>query len=112
MGKVHVLLLGLGVLVALVLPTITTVEQPWGTKCELDWCAILPPPVDELGDLSDLAEASEGAECLTMAGWPEGEIPTSIVIRDAATGEVSRIPFDKAWKLAEDGKAWMVLACR
>ena len=113
MGKVHTAVLGSALLLALIVPAFAAVDNPWGTVCKLQWCSpAMPQPDAPLGDLAELAEAAKGAHCMKVEDWTKADgIPESVVIRDASTGAVSRVPYAEAWHLAETSKAWMVLAC-
>ncbi len=94
---------------------------------------VTPPrlaPVDPqlgLDRAAAVARAAAGHRCVPAAQWPDGEIPEGAVMTPPRTDRAGRplpptaaaraassatwYPFDRAWALAEQGRAETVLLC-
>lgn len=55
--------------------------------------------------------AQAGRTCTPATAWPSGKAATWAVMRDAHTGAIVGIPFDRAWQQATTGAAWTVSLC-
>lgn len=98
---------GIATFVILVIVTLASISASTTT-----FTHTAPIPAHAQGGMTQ-TEALEwlATGCTVPAQWDKGEIPAAAVVRSAATGMISRVAFDKAYKLSRSGSVWILAFC-